>query len=84
MSLQDFGVDFVRLGRQESVHASIHPYLSEVATKKMATVEQVKEYYESRLVIAASCMGAANFRRSFDYCIVDEASQLVEVSAGTC
>ena len=44
-------------------------------------MEQVREYYESRLVIAASCMGAANFRRSFDYCIVDEASQLVEVSA---
>ncbi len=30
-------------------------------------------------VIAATCLSANKFQRMFDYCIVDEASQIVEV-----
>ncbi|KAJ3062291.1 Tripartite DNA replication factor, partial [Podochytrium sp. JEL0797] len=75
LKLKSEGVDFVRLGGQQR----IHPDLREYMPKPFDSVEGVKNFYENKPVVATTCLGikhAIFMKRKFDYCIVDEASQL--------
>ena len=79
LKLLEFQVPFIRLGRIESIDARIHPHSAEARIASMNTVDEVRSFYESSHVIASTCQSATKFRRTFDYCIVDEASQVIEV-----
>ncbi|TPX33425.1 hypothetical protein SeMB42_g07481 [Synchytrium endobioticum] len=61
LKLKQDGVEFVRLGNTDKVHPG------------------VVEYTPSNQQVATTCLGVSHglfSRRTFDYCIVDEASQL--------
>ncbi|KAF5108310.1 hypothetical protein DV454_005163 [Geotrichum candidum] len=85
--IKDSGFGILRLGRPSLVnpdvrHLAIGPGGSGAASPQaMADIEQL---YFKPPVVAATCLGTTHWlfkRRRFDYCIVDEASQ---VTLPTC
>eukprot|EP00727_Mastigamoeba_balamuthi_P006108 m51a1_g2116 putative dna replication helicase dna2 (856) ;mRNA; f:1657496-1662110 len=76
--LMTLGVDFVRLARPDQVDPSLAPYTIE-GNPGILTVAALEKLLESRKVIGATCLSSKNpvlQKMHFDYCIVDEASQI--------
>lgn len=73
-------IPLLRLGSVEKVHAKVQPYClySENFAGDISSKKAYRETIENRMVVAATCFGIADgiFGRYFDYCIVDEASQV--------
>ncbi|ETE67486.1 DNA2-like helicase, partial [Ophiophagus hannah] len=81
LKLAKFKVGFLRLGRAQKVHPDIKRFTEEEICKSkcIKTVAQLEELYQSQPVIATTCMGINHpifTRKRFDFCIVDEASQI--------
>ncbi|XP_029140102.1 DNA replication ATP-dependent helicase/nuclease DNA2 [Protobothrops mucrosquamatus] len=81
LKLAKFKVGFLRLGRAQKVHPDIKRFTEEeiCRSKCIKTVAQLEELYQSQPVIATTCMGINHpifTRKRFDFCIVDEASQI--------
>ncbi|TPX38233.1 hypothetical protein SmJEL517_g00212 [Synchytrium microbalum] len=78
LKLKQDNVDFVRLGNVDKVHPGVVEYTPNYHGD-IKTVAQLDAFYESKLVVATTCLGVSHGmfgKREFDYCIVDEASQL--------
>ena len=76
-------VDFIRLGRSSRIHHGVLSRSEETLTKNFKTLPEFERLYSSVSVVGATClgMGHALFRRkTFDFCVVDEAAQALEVS----
>lgn len=81
LKVKDYGIDILRVGSPLKVHKDIRKYVAGFDTDK-----QIKNYddfiatYMTPPVVAATCLGigdiAFNLRTHFDYCIIDEASQV--------
>uniref|UniRef100_UPI003AACC580 DNA replication ATP-dependent helicase/nuclease DNA2 n=1 Tax=Centroberyx gerrardi TaxID=166262 RepID=UPI003AACC580 len=80
LKLKRFRVGFLRLGRGQKVHPDILPYTEESGRKKgVQTLSELEQLYNKELVVGTTCMGIRHpifSRRRFDFCIVDEASQI--------
>ncbi|KAL5457050.1 hypothetical protein EMCRGX_G034285 [Ephydatia muelleri] len=79
IKLKQMGVDFLRLGSVSHVHPQLHPHTVTELTHGITTVEKLEEFYQSNAVVATTCLGTNHTvfsKRLFDYCIVDEASQI--------
>ncbi|KAJ0056178.1 hypothetical protein NL108_003474, partial [Boleophthalmus pectinirostris] len=80
LKLKRFRIGFLRLGQGQKVHPDILPYTEESARKKgVQTLSDLEELYNKEMVVATTCMGIKHpifSRRKFDFCIVDEASQI--------
>ncbi|XP_038150568.1 DNA replication ATP-dependent helicase/nuclease DNA2 [Cyprinodon tularosa] len=80
LKLKRFRVGFLRLGQGQKVHLEILPYTEESARKRdVHTLAELEQLYSKELVVATTCMGIKHpifTRRRFDFCIVDEASQI--------
>uniref|UniRef100_A0A8C4ELT8 DNA replication ATP-dependent helicase/nuclease n=1 Tax=Dicentrarchus labrax TaxID=13489 RepID=A0A8C4ELT8_DICLA len=80
LKLKRFRVGFLRLGQGQKVHPDILPYTEESIRKKgVHTLSDLEQLYNKELVVATTCMGIKHpifTRRRFDFCIVDEASQI--------
>ncbi|KAM9409213.1 DNA replication ATP-dependent helicase/nuclease DNA2 [Pholidichthys leucotaenia] len=80
LKLKRFRVGFLRLGQGQKVHPDILPYTEENVRKKgVYTLSELEQLYNKELVVATTCMGIKHpifTRRRFDFCIVDEASQI--------
>ncbi|XP_025962197.2 DNA replication ATP-dependent helicase/nuclease DNA2 [Dromaius novaehollandiae] len=81
LKLAKFKVGFLRLGRAQKVHPDIQKFTEEeiCKSKSVKSVTDLEELYNSQPVVAASCMGVNHpifVRKQFDFCIVDEASQI--------
>ncbi|XP_041839063.1 DNA replication ATP-dependent helicase/nuclease DNA2 isoform X2 [Melanotaenia boesemani] len=80
LKLKRFRVGFLRLGQGQKVHPDILPYTEErVRKKEVHTLSELEMLYNKELVVATTCMGIKHpifTRRRFDFCIVDEASQI--------
>ncbi|XP_055087707.1 DNA replication ATP-dependent helicase/nuclease DNA2 isoform X1 [Periophthalmus magnuspinnatus] len=80
LKLKRFQIGFLRLGQGQKIHPDILPYTEENARKKrLQTLSDLEELYNKELVVATTCMGIKHSifsRRKFDFCIVDEASQI--------
>lgn len=77
--LIDENVDFVRIGNAKSVSARVKPYMVGGERKKTETFDDYKKVMGDSKVFGCTCynMGASVFmHRHFDFCIVDEASQI--------
>uniref|UniRef100_A0A8C1PFT5 DNA replication ATP-dependent helicase/nuclease n=1 Tax=Cyprinus carpio TaxID=7962 RepID=A0A8C1PFT5_CYPCA len=63
-----------------SVHHDILPFTEESCRAKgIQTLEDLEQLYNKELIVATTCMGVKHpifSRRRFDFCIVDEASQI--------
>ncbi|KAL6069587.1 Tripartite DNA replication factor [Balamuthia mandrillaris] len=88
--LENMGVDFLRLGRPEQVSSALRKYTlygysdetgSSTPAKQAKSVEELERLFNEKQVVGSTCLGITHslFRkRKFDYCIVDEASQLTQ------
>lgn len=77
LKIRDAGIDVFRLGNVAKVHPDVQEF-ADLAGVPMKTVEEIKSAY-SRQVVATTCLGINHpifNQRVFDYCIVDEASQI--------
>ncbi|KAM9188388.1 DNA replication ATP-dependent helicase/nuclease DNA2 [Mergus octosetaceus] len=81
LKLAKFKVGFLRLGRAQKVHPDIRKFTEEeiCRSKSINSVTDLEELYNSQPVVATACMGVNHpifAQRQFDFCIVDEASQI--------
>uniref|UniRef100_A0AAR2JNV4 DNA replication ATP-dependent helicase/nuclease n=1 Tax=Pygocentrus nattereri TaxID=42514 RepID=A0AAR2JNV4_PYGNA len=80
LKLKKFKISFLRLGRVQKVHRDILPFTEEQSRSRgIHTLEQLENLYNKELIVATTCMGVKHpifSRRRFDFCIVDEASQI--------
>lgn len=86
LKLKDLDIEFLRIGYPQRVHKDIKDYIPEFKDS-ITTYEQYVNTYMRPKVIATTCLSITdvcfNLRYSFDYCIVDEASQItLPVSLG--
>jgi len=78
LKLKAQGQDFLRIGSVNSVHAGVVEYTVE-GCMFGHTPASLTQLYGSARIVATTCLGTKHeiFRkRRFDYCIVDEASQI--------
>ncbi|KAH0623512.1 hypothetical protein JD844_006339 [Phrynosoma platyrhinos] len=81
LKLARFKVGFLRLGRVQKIHPDIRKFTEEEICRSncIKSVADLEELYHSQPVVATTCMGTNHpifARKRFDFCIVDEASQI--------
>ncbi|KAJ5217327.1 hypothetical protein N7468_010335 [Penicillium chermesinum] len=78
LKIRDDNIRILRLGAASKVHPEVEKFADLAAIPKR-TVEELKDSYEKSQVVASTCLGINHQifnQRIFDYCIVDEASQI--------
>lgn len=78
--LDKFGIDYVRVG--STTNPVVRSKSAAVQLANVSNVNQVKKFYSEKMVFGATCLGTNNVvfeREKFDYCIVDEASQVTHL-----
>jgi DNA replication ATP-dependent helicase Dna2 len=83
LRLKQKGIRFLRLGYPESVHVDVRPFTLDAQLPVASrTVGAVDELMRSVSVVGVTCISASthklleSMRKSFELCIVDEASQV--------
>ncbi|XP_066881579.1 DNA replication ATP-dependent helicase/nuclease DNA2 isoform X2 [Kogia breviceps] len=81
LKLAKFKIGFLRLGQTQKVHPDIQKFTEEYIcrSKSIRSLALLEELYNSQLIVATTCMGVNHpifSRKTFDFCIVDEASQI--------
>uniref|UniRef100_A0A8C4M878 DNA replication ATP-dependent helicase/nuclease n=1 Tax=Equus asinus asinus TaxID=83772 RepID=A0A8C4M878_EQUAS len=81
LKLAKFKIGFLRLGQTQKVHPDIQKFTEEeiCRSKSIKSLALLEELYSSQLIVATTCMGVNHpifSRKIFDFCIVDEASQI--------
>lgn len=78
LKVKQYDIPILRLGQASRVHKDIHQYVPEL--REFDDYESFTKMYIDPPVVACTCLGvtdyAFNFRDQFDYCIIDEASQV--------
>lgn len=81
LRLLPYDLPLLRLGNS----ARIHPQLQEISEARLTvnckTVEQLSEALQKPSIVGVTCLGAGHAlfqHRKFDYCIVDEATQVLQ------
>lgn len=78
LKVKDFGINILRVGYPTRVHKDIRPFIPK--TKEIKNYSDFSETYMNPPVVASTCLGISditfNMRTKFDYCIIDEASQV--------
>lgn len=78
LKLRDSDISVLRLGALAKVHPDVQAFARLAATPPQSIAE-LEEMYMAPHVVATTCLGVSHQifqRRIFDYCIVDEASQI--------
>ncbi|XP_054948890.1 solute carrier family 25 member 16 isoform X7 [Pan paniscus] len=81
LKLAKFKIGFLRLGQLQKVHPAIQQFTEQeiCRSKSIKSLALLEELYNSQLIVATTCMGINHpifSRKIFDFCIVDEASQI--------
>ncbi|XP_076757280.1 DNA replication helicase/nuclease 2 [Xylocopa sonorina] len=79
LKLLDKGIDFLRLG--SSVHSSLKYKSEGHVTSHCCTPDDLEAVYLSKNIVGVTCYGAHHallVRRTFDYCVVDESTQVMQ------
>lgn len=77
LKIRDAGIGVFRIGNVAKIHPGVQEF-ADLSGIPMKTVEEIKNAY-SRQIVATTCLGINHSifnQRVFDYCIVDEASQI--------
>ncbi|CAA0842768.1 DNA replication helicase- putative [Striga hermonthica] len=84
IKLKAQGIDFIRLGRYETVHEEIRE--NSLSVMNMNSTLEIEEKLDKINVVAVTCLGITSpllSRKKFDVCIMDEAGQItLPVSLG--
>ncbi|KAL4378954.1 hypothetical protein GQ457_02G021680 [Hibiscus cannabinus] len=76
IKLKSQSIDFVRIGRHESVHEEIKGHC--FSGMNLNSVEEIKLKFDQVKVVAVTCLGITSpllSGKKFDVCIIDEAGQ---------
>nr|XP_054379342.1 DNA replication ATP-dependent helicase/nuclease DNA2 isoform X4 [Pongo abelii] len=81
LKLAKFKIGFLRLGQTQKVHPAVQQFTEQeiCRSKSIKSLALLEELYNSQLIVATTCMGINHpifSRKIFDFCIVDEASQI--------
>lgn len=77
LKIRDAGLSILRIGAEAKVHPEVREFAN-LACRPKENFEAIQEAYRST-VVATTCLGINHpifNHRTFDYCIVDEASQI--------
>ncbi|OLN85079.1 DNA replication ATP-dependent helicase/nuclease dna2 [Colletotrichum chlorophyti] len=78
LKLKNDKTSILRLGAPAKVHPDVQQFAI-LAGQPMNSFEQIKEAWHDTPIVATTCLGVGHAifnERTFDYCIVDEASQI--------
>ncbi|KAJ5632584.1 hypothetical protein N7490_008923 [Penicillium lividum] len=78
LKIRDDNFRILRLGAATKVHPEVQEF-ADLAAFPKSTIEELKDSYENSQIVASTCLGVNHQlfnQRIFDYCIVDEASQI--------
>lgn len=78
LKIRDANIRILRIGALAKVHPEVQQFV-DLASIPKKTIEELKGSYEDSQVVATTCLGVNHDifnQRIFDYCIVDEASQI--------
>lgn len=78
LKIRGENIRILRIGAVTKVHPEVQQFVDLAATSK-TSIEEVKARYEDSHIVATTCLGINHnifSQRVFDYCIVDEASQV--------
>ncbi|KAJ5905517.1 uncharacterized protein N7473_002433 [Penicillium subrubescens] len=78
LKIRDDNIRMLRIGATTKIHPEVQQFADLAAIPKK-TIEELKDSYEKPQVVATTCLGVNHNifnQRIFDYCIVDEASQI--------
>lgn len=78
LKLRDSDMSILRLGVLAKIHPEVQDFAN-LAAEPRHSIEELEEMYMTPQVVATTCLGVGHqifHKRVFDYCIVDEASQI--------
>ncbi|KAG6238576.1 hypothetical protein E4U25_001622 [Claviceps purpurea] len=78
LKMRSDNIPILRLGAPAKVHPEVQEFVH-LAGQPKKTFEEIKEAWHETPIVATTCLGINHpvfLERSFDYCIVDEASQI--------
>lgn len=78
LKLRGDDMSVLRLGNLNKIHPEVQEF-AKLAAQPRSTIEELEDMYMSPQVVATTCLGIEHQifqKRFFDYCIVDEASQI--------
>ncbi|KAL1644659.1 DNA replication endonuclease-helicase Dna2 [Diplodia intermedia] len=78
LKIRNDGIGILRLGAAAKIHPEVHEFAT-VAAHPSNTLEELERSWQDPPVVATTCLTINHpifRRRLFDYCIVDEASQI--------
>lgn len=78
LKLKDEKIPILRLGAAAKVHPEVREFAT-LATQPKSTFEEIRSAWHDTPIVATTCLGINHplfNERTFDYCIVDEASQI--------
>ncbi|RDA86667.1 hypothetical protein CP532_5013 [Ophiocordyceps camponoti-leonardi (nom. inval.)] len=78
LKLRSDDIPILRLGTPAKIHPGVQDF-ARLAAQPRKTFEDIREAWHGTPVVATTCLGINHplfLERSFDYCIVDEASQI--------
>ncbi|EDO04399.1 hypothetical protein SS1G_06882 [Sclerotinia sclerotiorum 1980 UF-70] len=78
LKLRDDSIPILRLGAKAKIHPDVQEF-AKLAIDPKETMEEIRSVWHGTPIIATSCLGINHpifNERTFDYCIVDEASQI--------
>lgn len=78
LKLKTDNINILRLGATAKVHPEVQEFVT-LAGQPMETFDEIRKAWHDSPVVATTCLGINHpifNERTFDYCIVDEASQI--------
>lgn len=81
LRLKERGIKFLRLGSTARIHPSLLDFSEASLVEKCKTVDELELLYNQHDIVAVTCLGSAHSllsQRKFDYCLVDEATQIFQ------
>uniref|UniRef100_A0A182YDW8 DNA replication ATP-dependent helicase/nuclease n=1 Tax=Anopheles stephensi TaxID=30069 RepID=A0A182YDW8_ANOST len=76
-------LSFIRIGSLDRIDPAVRPFAEPILAEAADNPEQLAELYEQFPIVAVTCQGSGHAmigQRTFDYCIVDEATQVFQAS----
>uniref|UniRef100_A0A0A1X334 DNA replication ATP-dependent helicase/nuclease n=1 Tax=Zeugodacus cucurbitae TaxID=28588 RepID=A0A0A1X334_ZEUCU len=79
--LKTHKLPLLRLGAGARINAELQEFGESTLLQDCATVEEITQKYNSYNIVGVTCLGSAHalfLHRKFDFCIVDEATQVMQ------
>ena len=83
LRLKEQRIDFMRLGSASRTNSELRDHLECSLVSNCKSVEDLKKVYNQYQIVAVTCLGSSHAllsERNFDYCLVDESTQILQAT----